>query len=192
MKKLAFTLVSLIFAVGCARVQVSAPKEPIKVDISMRLDVYQHVEKDIDDIEDIVSGGSQEPESKIGPNLLGFFVTEAYADDGLSFEVEQAALSRRARLSELHSWLSKGVLGENKSGLVEIRNSSQADSSVQALVNAENSDRMVIYKGVANKNGTSVEEVQKLYAKRLQDDAPSGTPIEALNESSGSYQWKVK
>ena len=180
MKKLAFTLVSLIFAVGCARVQVSAPKEPIKVDISMRLDVYQHVEKDIDDIEDIVSGGSQEPESKIDPNLLGVFVMEAYADDGLSPEVEQAALGRRARLSELHSWLSRGVLGENKSGLVEIRNSGQADSSVQTLDNAENKDRMVIYQGVAKKNGTSVEEVQKIYAKRLQEDAPAGTPVQGV------------
>jgi len=36
----------VFLTVGCAKVQVQAPKEPIKVDISMRLDVYQHVEKD--------------------------------------------------------------------------------------------------------------------------------------------------
>jgi uncharacterized protein YdbL (DUF1318 family) len=45
-------------------------------------------------------------------------------------------------------------------------------------VNAENSDRMTIYQSVAKKNGSSVEEVQSLYAKRLQADAPAGTPIE--------------
>ena len=50
---------------GCASVQVNAPKEPIKMDISMRLDVYQHVVKDIDDIESIVAGGG-----KVG-HLLG-------------------------------------------------------------------------------------------------------------------------
>ena len=33
----------MVAAVGCAKVQVQAPKEPIKVDITMRLDVYQHV-----------------------------------------------------------------------------------------------------------------------------------------------------
>ena len=192
MKKILLTLVSLIAMAGCARVQVNAPKEPIKVDISMRLDVYQHVEKDINDIEDIVSGGSQKPQSRMDQNLFGFFVTDAYAEGGLSPEVEQAALRRRDRLSELNSWQSKGVLGENKSGLVEIRIPNQADSSVQAFVSDENNDRMVIYKAVAEKNGTSVEDVQKLYAKRLQEDAPEGTPMEILNESSGSYQWKIK
>ena len=51
---------------------------------------------------------------------------------------------------------------------------------------------MIIYQAVANKNNTSVEEVQKMYSKRLQNDAPSGTPIEVLNESTGAYEWRVK
>jgi uncharacterized protein YdbL (DUF1318 family) len=51
---------------------------------------------------------------------------------------------------------------------------------------------MVIYREVARKNGASVEEVQKLYAKRLQSDAPAGTPIEVLDAATGRYQWKVK
>ena len=51
---------------------------------------------------------------------------------------------------------------------------------------------MIIYKEIAASNMISVEEVQKLYATRLQEDAPSGTPIEVYSESSGSYQWKVK
>lgn len=178
-------LLTLIFGLGCAHVQVEAPKDPIKVDISMRLDIYQHVEKDIDEIENIVSGSDDQ-------GLLNLFVTEAYAADGLSPEIEQAALRRRDRRSELLSWQQKGVVGEDKSGLVTIRSPQNADPSVEALVAAENSDRMIIYQGVAKKNGTSVSEVQKLYAKRLQADAPGGTPIEVLNEASGAFEWKGK
>jgi len=193
MKTFLLVAISLIFALGCARVSVQGSKEPIKVDITMRLDIYQHVQKDIDDIESIVSGGAKEKvQTKDNQSFLRFLLKNAYAEDGLSPKVQEAALSRRGRLSDLASWESKGVVGENKLGLVEIRNAGAADSSVGQLVQAENSNRMVIYQSIAEKNGTSVEEVQKIYAQRLQNDAPSGTPIEVLDQSTGQYTWKVK
>lgn len=190
MKILVFTAVfASMCSIGCARVRVEAPKEPIKVDITMRLDVYQHVAKDIDDIESIVNGPAG-PKKSSGQSLLNFVIGRAYAQEGLSPEVESAALRRRDRREELISWETKSVIGENKAGLLEVRG--QADASAAALVKAENSDRMVIYQAVARKNGTSVEEVQKLYAKRLQGDAPAGTPIEAVDEASGKAAWKIK
>ena len=184
----------LVFSLGCARVRVEAPKEAFKVDINMRLDVYQHVEKDINDIESIVSGGKA-PEKSVAKDkqsLLSSFITCAYAEDGLSPEVEQAALSRKGRYSELTSLEEKGIVGENKLGLVVVRNPGAADAPVEKIVSAENSNRMDIYQAIAKKNGTSVEEVQKLYAKRLQRDVVSGTPIEVLNESTGQYSWQTK
>ena len=192
MKILILLLTSVIVAAGCARVLVQAPKEPIRVDISMRLDIYQHIEKDIDEIENIVSGSLEKPQSKASPNILNFFVKEAYADEGLSPQVEQAALRRRDRRSQLFSWEEKGVVGENKVGLAEVRILDQVNDATQKLIEAENNDRMLIYQAVAVKNGTSVEEVQKLYAKRLHADSPSGTPIEVFNEANGSYEWKIK
>lgn len=187
MRILILTLTVLIAATGCARLKVEGSKEPIKVDISMRLDVYQHVEKDIDAIENIVSGSAVEPQSKVFESITGFFVGEAYAADGLSPQVEAAALRRKDRLLALTSAQSQGIIGENKSALVEIMSPEGADSSMQDLVEAENSDRMAIYQALAGKNGTSVAEVQTLYAKRLQDSAPDGTPIQT---SSG--QWMTK
>ena len=187
---LAVVLLGLLWT-GCARVRVEAPKDAIKVDISMRLDIYQHVAKDINDIEGIVSG--TKPGAVNDHNsLLNSFVSNAYAEDGLSSEVEQAALRRKDRRPQLIAFQQNGAIGENKSGLLEIRDASKADSSAQSFVAAENSDRMIIYQSVAKKNGTSVEEVKKLYALRLQSDAPSGTPIEVLDESTGSYSWKLK
>lgn len=170
---------------GCARVRVEAPKEAIKVDISMRLDIYQHVEKDINDIENLVSGSRNAGQS----SLLDGLFQAAYAQETLSPEVEQAALRRRDRKQALSAAQARQALGENRLGLVEARPG--ADAAAQALAAEENSDRMLIYRAVAAKNGTSVEEVQKLYARRLQSDAPAGTPIETA-DAGGPSQWKTK
>jgi len=182
MRKTGIFLAALFVVTGCARVQVVAPKEPIKVDIAMRLDVYQHVEKDIDAIEEIVSGKmvAGKPTSK-----LNFFTGTAYAAEGFSDEIESAAIRRNARYGDLMAAESAGLIGENKSGLVELRGA--GDASLGKLISAENSDRMIIYKSVADKNGAALGEVQKLYAKKLQASAPSGALVE-----SPSGQWTKK
>jgi uncharacterized protein YdbL (DUF1318 family) len=192
MKVTLIFMLGVIFSLGCARVMVEAPKEPIKVDISMRLDVYQHIQNDIDDIESIVSGSKGEGNLSDKESLLDYFICNVYAQGELSPEVEEAALRRRDRHSEIISWQGQGVIGENRLGLLEVRDPQGADSSLAVLINQENSDRMIIYQAVAEKNNTSVEEVQKMYVKRLQGDAPSGTPIEVLNEATGAYEWRSK
>lgn len=194
MKVLSILILAMLFSLGCARVQVHAPKEPIKVDISMRLDIYQHIEKDIDAIENIVSGsGSKAKDQPSGKqSLLDYIFKNAYAQEGLSPEVEQAALRRRDRKAQLSQWQAKGVIGENQAGLVEIRSAAAANPALEALVKAEDEDRMIIYRSIAKKNNSSLEEVQKIYAQRLRNDAPSGTPIEAPDDATGIMAWKIK
>lgn len=179
-RKIGVIFIVLFIAIGCARVQVVAPKDPIKVDIAMRLDVYQHVEKDINAIEDIVSGKT--PSGKL-QSMLNSFVGFAYAEEGLSIEAEGAAMRRKARYQDLVSAESSGRIGENKSGFVELR----GEASYNGLVSAENGDRMIIYRSIAEKNGAALSEVQKLYANKLQSSAPTGTPIE-----SASGEWLIK
>lgn len=193
MRRVCVMGLGLVLSLGCARIRVEAPKEPIKMDISMRLDIYQHVAKDIDDIENMISGNqTQAKPNNSQSRFFDYFVLSAYAQEGLSPEVEAAVSRRKQRRSELVAWLQKGAVGENSSGLVVIRASDAADAALKELVSAENSDRMVIYQAVSQKNNASIEEVQKLYAKRLQDDAPVGTPIEALNQASDANEWTVK
>ena len=175
----------LLAGLGCARLRVEAPKEAIKVDISMRLDIYQHVEKDINAIENLVSGPSAAGKS----SWLDGLWSAAYAQEALSPEVEQAALRRRDRKPQLAAAQQSQAVGENKAGLVEVRQ--PANAAAQQLANDENNDRMIIYRAVAAKNGTSIAEVQALYARRLQADAPAGTPIETI-EGAGAGQWKTK
>ncbi|MDO8488662.1 MAG: DUF1318 domain-containing protein [Candidatus Omnitrophota bacterium] len=178
--KIGIIFAVLFVAIGCAKVQVVAPKDPIKVDIAMRLDVYQHVEKDINTIEDIVSGNK--PDGK-PQSMLNYFIEVAYAEESLPAEVEEAAMRRKARYQDLVSAESSGRIGENKSGFVVLL----GDASFDSLVSAENSDRMIIYKSIAEKNGATLDEVQKLYAKKLQSSAPAGTPIESV-----SGEWLTK
>lgn len=192
MKNLLFILTAFIFIFGCAKLSVQGSNVPIKVDISMRLDIYQHVEKDINSIEDIVSGAKDKKKTGDLQSFFNLIVTSAFAQEGLNPEVEQAALRRKDRIDKLYGFESDGIIGENKMGQVEVRDPSRAVGSVKEIIDGENNDRLVIYKSIAAKNSTSVEEVQKLYAKRLRNDAPSGTPVEVLNESTGVYEWKVK
>ena len=186
MRKIIFLGLMLCLSLGCARVRVEAPKEPIKMDITMRLDIYQHVQKDIDAVENIVSGASKEQaQTSDKQSTLSFFIASAYAQDGLDPQVEEAALRRKGRLAELSSWQAKGVIGENKDALVEVSDPQAAGAA--GIVGQENADRMIIYQAIAKKNGTSLAEVQMLYAVRLQASAPSGTPVQS---SDGS--WRVK
>ncbi len=191
MKKYLCLVFFVMLGLGCARVRVEGSTEPIRVDVSMRLDIYQHIEKDIDQIENMVSGSSDGVSAVDQKSLWDFLMTDAYADDGLGPDVEAAVSSRRQRRSELIALEGQGVIGENKLGLVEIRSQYQAGPDIEKLVWAENQDRMTIYRSIAHKNGSSIEDVQRLYAKRLQADAPVGTPIEAFGETGGSV-WRKK
>ena len=176
-KSLLFLLILAAIAAGCASVEVKAPKDPIKLDISMRLDVYQHVVQDADEIEDLVEGKTP---GKTLSSLIG--IGTAYAgEEDLSPEARDAAYRRRDRHSELESYESRGVLGESRNGLVVVRGA--ADARANELLSAENSDRMVIYQAIASKRQSSVSDVQKVYAERLRERVPSGTPVENADGS---------
>lgn len=169
--------------VGCAHIKVDAPKDPIKLDVSMRLDIYQHIQSDIDNIEDMVSGSGKKAKADDKHSLLDLVSTNAYAEDGLPASVEEAVNRRKDRREELLSLEAAGSIGETHHGMVMVKKSA---GNAQGLANAENADRELIYQAVADKNGSSKDEVAALYAKRLQRDAPAGTPIET---DSG---WQIK
>ena len=194
MKKIMiFVVIVAAIGFGCARVNVGGSKEPIKVDIAMRLDIYQHVQKDIDSIENIVAGDKTKPMKKAdNHSFLNCLLQSAYAQESLSPDVEEVALRRKDRRDTLSIWEAKAVVGENKAGLVEIRNAVLADNSVDELVKVDNADRMLIYRSLAQKYGETLEQIQKVYAEKLANQAPSGTPIEVLIGSTNSYEWKIK
>ncbi|MFH0941180.1 MAG: DUF1318 domain-containing protein [Candidatus Omnitrophota bacterium] len=179
---------ALLFLLGCARVTVDS-KQPIKVDVTMRLDIYQHVAKDVTAIEDMISA----PIAGQGKTSFLFFgVDEAYAQEESDFpsDVMAAIELRKTRRNNLVIWEEKGAIGEGADGFVVVRDISIAEHAypsyaehVLTIVEEENRDRKIIYEYVSNKNGAAQDETGRLFAKRIQADAPQGTPIEAPDGS---------
>lgn len=172
----------ILIALGCAKVSVET-KEPIKVDINMRVDVYQHVVKDVESINDQIYG----PETK-ELNAI-FSIGIAYAQD-FSEDVTAAVSRRRQRASKIEEYLAKGYIGENRNALMQVMGQVPSDlkSEIDNLVSQENKDRETIYAAIAKKNETSRKEVRKVFFEDDYRRAPQGSWFEVYKDSS-TYVW---
>jgi len=182
MKKIGVILLAF-FVISCAKISVET-KEPIKVDIKMRVDIYQHVVKDVEDINDQIYGSS----GKDFNSLFGF--QEAYAAD-LSVGASEAISRRRERVGSIEAYFAKGYIGENKDALLELRGVPGEDkAAVQGVISAENKDRGIIYKAIAEKNETDISSVRKASFESDYKRAPSGYWFQVSD--GGGYTWKKK
>lgn len=184
MRKLWIILVVLVIF-GCAKVSVET-KEPIKVDINMRVDVYQHVVNDVESINDQIYGSSHKQLNAI------FSIATAYAED-FSADVTAAISRRKARGQKIESYLAKGYIGENRNALLQVMGQAPAQerSEIERLVSEENKDRDLIYSAVAKKNETSQKEVRKVFFEDDYRRAPSGSWFEVYKDHS-TYIWVRK
>lgn len=184
-------IVMAAFIMGCSpKVRFESTK-PIKIDVSMRIDVYQHVAQQADLIEGQIESG--QPASQAKPQSSLMFSGIAYAQEEISLKIKGAVDSRKGRFSDLREWEAKGVIGENHKGFVELRDKIAAGgdlAKIQSIIANENKDRQVIYQDIAENNGISLEEAGIMYAPRIQQGAASGTPIEV--DVNGKYQWTIK
>lgn len=96
--------------------------------------------------------------------------------------VEQALEGRKARFEKLNQLKAQGVIGENNKGYVE---NLAGDDDTQAVVNAENKDRKVIYITIADQNGLtdSLHTIEKVFAQVKRDKAKTGEKIQLLDGS---------
>ena len=184
----AFLVLTLI---SCAR---------LKVDINMRIDVYQHVVADVESIEDQVyeeeAGQSnedqvyeEEEQSKLifGPGL-------AYAAERPSGR-DGAIKRRRMRIARLNKYFAKGYIGENREAHLEMRvQDLPADlkREIKSTIKEENKDRERIYRAVAKKRGADVSEVRKVFFQDHYKRAPAGSWFEVHDKEKAKYVWKKK
>ncbi|RUM87445.1 MAG: DUF1318 domain-containing protein [Thermodesulfatator sp.] len=91
----------------------------------------------------------------------------------------------KKRYPALMPYLKKGNVGEGANGLLVIKSQAglglKQKADLKRLVNAENSDRMALYKAVAqslNIPGSQISRVQKIFAQEWQKTAPRGTFVE--------------
>ncbi|MFH1519989.1 MAG: DUF1318 domain-containing protein [Candidatus Omnitrophota bacterium] len=176
-------LICVLFIISCAKLSVETAK-PIKVDINMRVDIYQHVIKDVEDINAQIYG----TEDKDFNALFGF--NQAYAED-LSDLTASAISRRKARVSIVEGYFAQGYIGENKDALLELRNAPEEErGQIESLISQENSDRNIIYQAIAEKNGTDISTVRKASLESDYKRAGSGYWFQ-VSDSEG-YTWNKK
>jgi uncharacterized protein YdbL (DUF1318 family) len=150
---------------GCKAPTVNlGTAEPIKVDIDMRLDVYQHA-------------SSPKPAALASP-------TPATAD---------AATRRRNRMADIQAFKNSAYVGEGRDGLVSIQKLPEGDygDTVRKTVEAENADRLEQMKDIAETRKVSLMEIQKEQAALWRNRAFKGELIE-IEVEPGVWKWTAK
>jgi len=96
-----------------------------------------------------------------------------------------------SRAAELKPFLRDGKLGIGKDGLLAIRDLSglalRDQANVRRLVDAENRDRLSLYRAIAEANDldtSRVPDIQKIFAETWIEKAEPGWPIQ---KSDGSW-----
>ena len=110
--------------------------------------------------------------------ISGLFVTltSAFGDD--------IKARMQARLPTLNALKAEGVIGENNAGLLEFRSGSKVNADV---VQAENNDRLEVYRAIAQQQGSTPEKVGQRRALQIRGLAAPGT---WLQDEGG--QWYRK
>lgn len=164
-----FTAISaaVLFALaGCKGIGVDlATSQPIKVDVNVKLDVYQHTDP-----------GAQKK--------------TAAASDALPPDVK---LRRKNRMGEVQSLKDSRAVGENHLGLLEIRQQPPGEYGdyTKKLVDDENKDRTAIMQELVRTGNLKLDEVQKQQAELSAKLAYNGEWIEA-QQANGSWLWVQK
>lgn len=79
-----------------------------------------------------------------------------------------------AEAQSLDSLRASGVVGEKFDGFLVLRDSG-ASGAVRAIVNDVNAQRRKIYSQRAQQQGVSVQQVGRVYAQQIMQNAPKGT-----------------
>ena len=162
----AISMAVLLGAAGCRGIGVNlATTQPLKVDINMKLDVYQHNDTSI--------------QKKI-----------ATASSDLPVDVQQR---RTNRMGEIQGLKNSRVVGENHLGLLEIRNLPPGEygAYTKQTVDAENSDRTTIMQQVSKNENLPLEKVQQQQGNLAFKLAFNGEWIEPA-QPDGTYKWIQK
>jgi len=168
MEKLTPVLPVLLLLAGCSAPSVNlATSEPIKVDIAMRLDVFQHNPT-----------ADKKPAAKPASEPAG---------------AADPQTRRRNRLADIQQFKNSRIVGEGHESLVVIRVDTPGDYGdyIRKVVAEENDDRMTLMKAAADKEKISLPEIQKRQAAIWQKMAFKDEWIE-VPAPDGSWKWVRK
>lgn len=110
---------------------------------------------------------------------LGLLVTAAFAETAADIRRRMAE-----RLPQLDDLRARAIVGENNRGYVELRAN---EAGADALVQAENRDRGLVYEMIAKQTGATAEQVGQ---NRAEDIAQQARPGVWLQDKSGKWYRK--
>jgi hypothetical protein len=93
-------------------------------------------------------------------------------------EIRTAISNRQARYGQLAALKQEDAVGENNQGFVEVLGN---QSAARELVEAENKDRLLIYRAIVEQNKLepgSLEQVQAVFADVQRERAEPGDSIQ--------------
>lgn len=108
---------------------------------------------------------------------LSVWAEAKYSLKEMTPEVSAALEARRGRYDQLAALKAKGVVGENDRGYLQALVS---DPEVESVVAAENTDRKLVYKTIAEQNNLAGEmaTIEKVFAEVQHDKARPGDKIQ--------------
>ncbi len=122
-----------------------------------------------------------------GPALPVVLASLYYVADASSDRQAQLIQQMAARHPQIEALLDSQLVGESHTSVLVPRASLSA--SQQALVNAENADRMELYKLEAAKKNTAVDQVALGYYLARLEHVNKGAWVERYNKATGSWDW---
>ena len=157
------TAATALLLASCVAPTVNlATPQPIKVDIAVRLDVYQHTK-------------------------------ETAKKSALATTSLDPAEARRKRMADIQTFKNSRLVGEGRDALLSIRVETAGDYGdfIRKTVDAENADRMVLLKSEAERQKTSLPQVQSKQADLAAKLAFKGEWIEVV-KAPDSPTWIQK
>ncbi len=182
-------ILAVFFVTACVTVNIYFPAAEVKQaaeDIAKEVRGQQPVQDNIDQ-----NIQEKAPTSWLNFNGLAYAANELTVSNAT---IRQLKARMKNRYPALVPFMIGGYVGEGSNGLLSIRNEAglnlRKKADLKRLVNAENSDRMALYRAVAqslNIPGSQISRVQRIFAAEWQKTAPKGTPIE---QSPGRWTRK--
>jgi hypothetical protein len=149
---------------GCSSIPIDVgTSEAVKVDIAMKVDVYQHAD----------------------PQAGKKVVVQPPPTD--------VAKSRRDRMAEIQILKNSRLVGESHAGSLAVRNLPPGEYGdyVRTTVDAENADRARLLEKLAKEKGLPVADAEKQQAELFRKNAFPGEWIE-VPDAEGKFAWKQK
>jgi uncharacterized protein YdbL (DUF1318 family) len=141
---------------ACAPTINLATPEPVKVDVGVRLDIYQKTP---------IKSKSETSSLEIAAN-------------------------RRLRSGEIQQLKNDRVVGENRDGYLDLRRTPSDPKYLayaKSVINAENTDRTILYLASAQSDSKPLESIEEQYAKLWADRA---FPGEWVQKEDGTWIQK--